>query len=150
MQKQIRTYYRHYIKSIFGMFFWCVTSQRSLLSVRLSVYYSVCIILSYYYHSLFRGKELKKVLEKSASTLDVNDPNVYPGFGIQITGLRLEIRYNTSIVNRSPKKTWHCRWSFVRNILYFKLKLNLSEYQVFLGIAGVSYKWLMLLLLLFF
>jgi len=38
-----------------------------------------------------KGKELKKALEKAAGKLDNNDPSQYPGFSLQVSGLRLTI-----------------------------------------------------------
>jgi len=38
-----------------------------------------------------KGAQLKKAIERAAFKLDVNDPDVYPGFGLQFTGFRLEI-----------------------------------------------------------
>ena len=37
------------------------------------------------------GSQLKKALERAAAKLDVDNPNVYPGFGLQFTGLKLGI-----------------------------------------------------------
>jgi len=40
---------------------------------------------------VFKGAQLKKAFEKAAANLNVNNPASDPGFGLQFTGLKLEI-----------------------------------------------------------
>jgi len=42
-----------------------------------------------------RGRELKKALELAANSMDPNDWYHYPGFGLQVAGMRLEIDIET-------------------------------------------------------
>ena len=40
------------------------------------------------------GRSLRAVLERAATRLDSTQPDKYPGFGLQVAGLRLEIFVN--------------------------------------------------------
>jgi len=52
---------------------------------------------------VLKGSELKKALERAASNLDPDDRDKYPGWGLQVAGMRLEI--DVSPNNRGERIT---------------------------------------------